>query len=252
MSNKALALNANSDFNVLMKYADVFVQSKRFATENDVYQAAVKIQAGRELGLQPIQSMNNVVIVNGKITLGAGLISALIKSSNKYNYKIIKHDDNECELEFYELFNGEWITSGVSKFTMEDAKQAGLSVKSVWKQYPRNMLFSRAITNGARWYTPDVFGGPIYTAEEIKNGGYDTEEYVSESGLDGIEYASWDLFKQKVKAEIDSTITDNQIKEFLKSKNFSWETDKKLDMYISLQEEFGAEVIDIEYDSITE
>jgi hypothetical protein len=29
------------------------------------------------------------------------------------------------------------------------------------------MLFSRALTNGARWYTPDVFGGPVYTPDEL-------------------------------------------------------------------------------------
>jgi hypothetical protein len=29
------------------------------------------------------------------------------------------------------------------------------------------MLFSRAMSNGARWYTPDLFTGPIYTPEEL-------------------------------------------------------------------------------------
>lgn len=29
------------------------------------------------------------------------------------------------------------------------------------------MLLSRALTNGARWYCPDVFNGPIYTPEEL-------------------------------------------------------------------------------------
>ncbi len=28
------------------------------------------------------------------------------------------------------------------------------------------MLFARAISNGCKWFTPDVFGGPIYVPEE--------------------------------------------------------------------------------------
>ena len=36
-----------------------------------------------------------------------------------------------------------------------------------WKHYPRNMLFSRAISNGAKWYCPDLFGGPVYTPDEM-------------------------------------------------------------------------------------
>ncbi len=51
---------------------------------------------------------------------------------------------------------------------MDDAKKAGLSGKDVWKKYPRNMLFYRALTSGVRLYCPDVTGGVVvYTAEEI-------------------------------------------------------------------------------------
>jgi len=57
---------------------------------------------------------------------------------------------------------------GVSVFTIEDAKTAGLyRQSSPWEKYPRNMVFARAITNGARWYCPDVFNGPIYTPDEL-------------------------------------------------------------------------------------
>jgi recombinational DNA repair protein RecT len=51
---------------------------------------------------------------------------------------------------------------------MKDAKAAGLDGKDVWKKYPRNMLFGRAMTNGCRWYCPDIFGGKsVYTPEEL-------------------------------------------------------------------------------------
>jgi hypothetical protein len=61
---------------------------------------------------------------------------------------------------------------GVSKFTIEDAKKAG--TKNLDK-YPANMLFARAMSNGVKWYTPDVFNGPVYTPDEIQ-----VEETIAE------------------------------------------------------------------------
>ena len=31
------------------------------------------------------------------------------------------------------------------------------------------MLFARAISNGVKWFTPDVFSGPVYVPEEMEN-----------------------------------------------------------------------------------
>jgi hypothetical protein len=30
------------------------------------------------------------------------------------------------------------------------------------------MLFARAMSNGCKWYTPDVFNGPVYVPEEMQ------------------------------------------------------------------------------------
>jgi hypothetical protein len=31
------------------------------------------------------------------------------------------------------------------------------------------MLFARAISNGVKWFTPDVFSGPVYVPEEMES-----------------------------------------------------------------------------------
>jgi hypothetical protein len=56
---------------------------------------------------------------------------------------------------------------GISTFSLDDARRAGLTSNPTWKSYPRNMLFARALSNGARWFCPDVFNGPVYTPEEL-------------------------------------------------------------------------------------
>jgi hypothetical protein len=51
---------------------------------------------------------------------------------------------------------------------MKDAAAAGLTNKDNWKKYPRNMLFARAISNGQKWYAPDVYNGvTVYTPDEM-------------------------------------------------------------------------------------
>ena len=55
---------------------------------------------------------------------------------------------------------------GISTFTMKDAANAGLSGDN-WRKFSRNMLFARCISNGAKWYCPDLSGGPLYTPDEL-------------------------------------------------------------------------------------
>lgn len=150
-----------------MALGEIFVQSGMFKDVKTKAEAVVKILAGREIGLNPIESMNNIFIVNGKTTVMAGIIARMIKQSKKYNYKEVALTDTECTLLFLENIDGKWEEIGKSTFTFKDAAKAGLVNKEVWKNYPRNMLFSRAISNGAKWYCPDVFSG--YTPEELQN-----------------------------------------------------------------------------------
>ena len=159
-----------------MQLGDVFYKSGLFADLKSAAQAIVKIQAGAELGIPPFAAMSGISIIQGKPALGASLIAGLIKSSHKYDYRVTKHDATGCTIEFYE---GE-AKLGESSFTADDAKRAGLLGKDIWTKYPRNMLFSRAMSNGARWYTPDLFTGPIYTPEELDGTALEAEYRVVE------------------------------------------------------------------------
>jgi hypothetical protein len=141
----------------------ILAESGYFADARQMAQAAVKVLAGQELGLGPIAAMTGVHIVQGKVTIGANLIAALIRKSGKYDYRIVEHTDQICRIVFYA--DGEQI--GESAFSIEDAKRAGLLKTGPWTQHPRNMLFARALSNGAKWHAPDVFAGPIYTPDEL-------------------------------------------------------------------------------------
>ena len=164
MSNE-LAIRPNLE--ETMTLAKAFVESGFFTDAKSQAQAIVKILAGQELGFGPMASMTGVYIVKGKVSLSANLMAAALKRSGRYNYRVKTLTDNECVIEFYERSDDGWEPVGQSAFSIEDAKKAGLTSNHTWKQYPRNMLFARALSNGVRWYCPDIFGGPLYTPEEL-------------------------------------------------------------------------------------
>ena len=145
-----------------MQLGKVLAGSGFFSDARQEAQAVVKVLAGRELGFGPIASMTGINIIKGKVSIGANLMAAAIRRDSRYDYKLKQHDATVCTIEFY--YNGEAV--GESSFTVEDAKTAGLSGDN-WKKYPKNMLFARAISNGAKWYCPDIFGGPVYTPDEL-------------------------------------------------------------------------------------
>jgi hypothetical protein len=149
----------------VFKLGEVFAKSGYFTDAKDASQAIVKILAGREIGVGAMASMSGIHLVQGKPTLSANLIASLIKNKNSgYNYRVLEMSETVCEIEFFE--RGESI--GKSKFTIEEAKNAGLTGKDVWKKFAKNMLFARAISNGAKWFCPDIFNGvPVYSPEEM-------------------------------------------------------------------------------------
>lgn len=148
-----------------MALGDVFAQSGMFPDIKTKAQAAVKIMAGKELGLSAFESMASIYIVNGKLALTSKAMASLIKKSGKYDYAIDELTDEICKITFYK---GDANPIGQSTFTFKDAAKAGLVNKDVWKNYPRNMLFARALSNGTRWYCPEVVFG-YYTVEEVED-----------------------------------------------------------------------------------
>lgn len=144
----------------IMQYGEIFAKSGLFADAKDAAKAIVKIQAGAEMGIQPFQSMSGVHVIVGKPVVGAGIIASRIKASGKYDYKIVKLDDRIASIDFFE--NGK--KEGNSTFTIDDARKA--NTKNIDK-FPKNMLFARAISNGQKWYAPDVFDGAVYVPEEM-------------------------------------------------------------------------------------
>lgn len=162
-----VAVSTAYNLNDLHQIGKVFAQSGLFGDIREASQAMVKVMAGQELGIPPVASMMGIHLVKGKATLGAHLIASRMRAHG-YDYRVAVLNNAGCELEILsKVESGRRLVLGTSSFTEQDAKAAGVFCE-MYKKYPRNMYFARAMSNGAKFYTPEILNGlPILTPEEM-------------------------------------------------------------------------------------
>ena len=128
----------------------------------------VAIQWGNEIGLAPMQALQNIAVINGKPSVYGDAAMALVQSNPS------------CEgiEEFFEGTEGTGNFTAIciahrkgrkpvtARFSVEDARRAGLWGKQgPWTQYPKRMLQMRARGFALRDAFPDALKGLITTEE---------------------------------------------------------------------------------------
>ena len=125
----------------------------------------VAIQWGMELGLQPLQAMQNIAVINGRPSIWGDAMLAIVRGSGLL--ESIKEDISETGAVCTIKRRGEEAVS--REFTQEDAKRAGLLGKSgPWQQHPKRMMQMRARAFALRDVFPDVLRG-VAIAEEARD-----------------------------------------------------------------------------------
>lgn len=124
----------------------------------------IAVQWGAELGLKPMQAMQNLAIINGRPSLWGDAVLALVRASSLCEY-VMETDDGStatCRVKR----RGD-PAEQIRTFSMEDAKAAGLAGKQgPWSQYPKRMRQMRARAFALRDVFPDVLRG-LPVAEEL-------------------------------------------------------------------------------------
>ena len=138
--------------------------------QNKPEDVLVAVQWGYEIGLAPLQALQNISVINGKPSVYGDAAMALVQASPVC-------EDVQESLEGDGTSNPVAIcrvkrrgrSEVVSKYSVEDAKRAGLWGKQgPWTQYPKRMLQMRARGFALRDAFPDVLKGLI-TAEEAQD-----------------------------------------------------------------------------------
>ena len=119
---------------------------------------------GRELGLPPMYACNHIVVIQGKPTMSAEVMLAMIyKNCPNVKIQYLEVSNDKCTIKASRPGN----EPSTFSFTMDDAKAAGLTSKENWRKYPRAMLRSRCISELARSLFPDCIAGVSHTPEEL-------------------------------------------------------------------------------------
>lgn len=188
----------NDHLSTIQRLGNLLSASGYFADVKDAAQAAVKVMAGEELGISPVASVMGIHIIKGKVTLSANLMAAMVRRHG-YNYRHVQFDNKGCNLEF---FDKSGVSLGFSSFTEEDARAASV-FNDMYKKFPRNMYFSRAMSNGTKWYCPEVTSGlPVYVPEELGAKVNGEGEYI-EQGPDPKERGSKEAAQEVAQRKLE-------------------------------------------------
>lgn len=158
---------APKDLDEAMRFADMLASASIVPKDyiGKPGNVLVAIQWGMELGLQPMQAMQSIAVINGRPSLWGDAMLALVKAHPAFEW--IKEDCDGNIATCTVKRRGE--PEVTQSFSLEEAKKAGLTGKQgPWTQYPKRMLQMRARGFALRDAFPDALRGVI-SAEEARD-----------------------------------------------------------------------------------
>ncbi len=189
-SNTALATYARTALTAItpqslddiMKFAELVAKSGiKPASLKTAADVAIVLLKGNELGMTPMQALSEIVVVEGRPTITAGAIQALVLNSGLAEYwQIIETTSERCTIETKRRgarapVSITWDMERAKKITFqqwvgpENSRQKvtkALTEKDNWKNYTSAMLRSRCGSELANAVYPDVVRG-MYTPDEV-------------------------------------------------------------------------------------
>jgi len=142
----------------------------------------IAVQMGSEIGLAPMQAIQNIAIISGRPTVWGDAKPGLCRASGRVDYiKEWSEGEGEALTWFCEAKRKDDPNPVRRSFSVADAKAAGLFNKpGPWAQYRGRMLMLRARGFTLRDAFPDVLKGLI-SAEEAR----DTPDTFAGQTIDG-------------------------------------------------------------------
>ncbi|WP_067891310.1 hypothetical protein [Nocardia vaccinii] len=127
-------------------------------------EAAVAIYHGQLIGLDPIQSLQNIFVVHGTPSMYARTMKALLIRAG-HQVETVESNDRRAIVRAKHRAASEWEES---TWTIERAQKAGYTSNAKYRTDPEGMLYARALADACRRAAPDVLLGMAYSAEELE------------------------------------------------------------------------------------
>lgn len=122
-----------------LRFADMLSKSSMVPKDyqGNPANCVIAMQWGMEIGLQPLQAMQNIAVINGRPAIWGDAMLAIVRGSGLLEYIAEDPDDAGCTCTVKRKGEPEVVRT----FTLEDAKRAGLAGKQgPWQQHPRRMM----------------------------------------------------------------------------------------------------------------
>lgn len=158
-----------SNLKEAMEYADLISKSSIIpkAYQGKSGDILIAVQMGSELGLKPIQALQNIAVISGKPAVYGDALLALVQNSP--TFEGIKESFDEKTMTAHCTVKRKGQGEHTVSFSKKKAEQAGLwNRQGPWKQYPERMLQMRARGFALRDQFADALGGLI-TVEEARD-----------------------------------------------------------------------------------
>lgn len=144
--------------------ARAFVQSKLFGVQNEAQALALMALCEAE-GLHPAKAIQEYHIIQGRPALKADAMLARFQRAGG-SVKWTQYTDS-CVCGVFSHPQGGSVQVD---WTLDRARSIGLAGRDNWKNYPRNMMRARCISEGVRAVYPGIATG-MYTVEEVQDMG---------------------------------------------------------------------------------
>lgn len=159
LMRQAQAMETAHKLAVALCSTDMVPQTYKGKPEN----GAAAILYGAELGLKPLQSLQQIFVVHGTPAIYARTMSGLLKARG-YRFDTIESTDESVTVTGTSP-KGEQETS---TWTIDRAKRAGYTSNKKYQSDPQAMLYAKALSEVSRKLAPDVLLGITYTAEDLQ------------------------------------------------------------------------------------
>jgi hypothetical protein len=146
----------------MMELAKALFKSGMFPEIQNEFQVLVKIEYGRELGIQPLQALQTIDVIKGHLAIRSQLMLALFQQRGG-RIKITQKD-KQGSIVVFSIGDREPLTD---QFMWEDVVRAGLAGKDTYKNYPTDMMYARCISRGIKAYDPASVLGLVSVEEAI-------------------------------------------------------------------------------------
>ena len=165
MTTSEVAVRDQHDMPAKIQYAKLLAESGLLPASYRKQPANIlyAVEYGELLGLPAMAAITGIHVIDGKPSVSAGLISALVRRAG--HRLRVTGDDTSATCQITRA-DDPGFTYSVT-WDMDRAKAAGLLGKTNWRTYPQAMLKARAVSEAARDACQEVLLGIQYTADEL-------------------------------------------------------------------------------------